>query len=65
LSDEIAQRDFDEVQEIIQKYDGIEATLGLAKDHVEKAKSHLKMLPMKAEREALEGLADYIVQRDR
>ncbi len=65
LSDEIAPRDFKEVQEIIQKYDGIEATLGLAKDHVEKAKGHLRLLPMKAEREALESLADYIVQRDR
>ncbi len=65
LSDEIVQGEFEEVQRIIEKYDGIDATLDLARRHVEQAKEHLGRLPVKAERETLEDLADYIVQRDR
>jgi octaprenyl-diphosphate synthase len=65
LSDEIVQGTFEEVQGMIQKYAGIEATLDLAREHVDMAKVCLKLLPQKPEREALENLADYIVQRDR
>ncbi len=65
LSDDILEGEFEEVQGMIQKYNGIATTLDLAKRHVEKAKGYLHSLPMKAERRALEELADYIVQRDR
>ncbi len=65
LSDTIAQSDFNDVQQIIQNYKGVEDTLTLAKNHITLAKEQLRLFPKKIERDTLATLADYIVQRDR
>jgi len=65
FSEKIAKENFKEVQLFIQKYSGVEATLELARKYIEKAKKCLEVSPVCPEREALEDLADFIVQRDR
>lgn len=53
-----------EIVEIIHKYDGIKETQHLAKQYVEKAKTHLDIFKPSLEKESLTALADYVIERD-
>ncbi|MDP2600689.1 MAG: polyprenyl synthetase family protein [Deltaproteobacteria bacterium] len=53
-----------EIVEIIHKYDGIKETQRLAKQYVEKAKTHLDIFKPSLEKESLLVLADYVIERD-
>ena len=53
----------DETLDIIKKYRCIEATMVLAREFSEKAKSHLSLFKSSIERDALLALADYAVER--
>lgn len=55
---------FKKVLEIIQRYSGIEETRKLARTYIEKAKTALKPFKPSLEKEALMGLADFIIDRD-
>ncbi len=65
LSERITDGDFEEVRMVIDRYQGLEKSLHLAKEHVQRAKACLAVYPESPEKEALESLADFIVQRDR
>ena len=56
---------FEEVFEIIRRYDGIDGTIARAGEHVARAKALLARFPGGPDREALLQLSDYVVARER
>jgi len=54
---------FFEVVKIIERYRGIEDTRGRAQGYVDRAKERLNLFPPSKEREALDAMADYILER--
>ncbi len=64
LAEEFSQEDFFRVREIIFKYEGVDEARKRAKEHVERAKRALGVFPDGREKRYLEGIADYIVERD-
>ncbi len=65
FSEEIQEKDFNDVLDFISKYKGVETTLKLARDHVNRAKKFLDIFSNSPEKQTLVRLADYIVDRDR
>ncbi len=61
--DQLAPADLDGVCELIARYGGIEHTRQRARELVEQAKGHLSCFAPSPAREALFGLADYVVTR--
>ncbi len=59
----ITEKDFSRVGEIIERHQGVHYTWQKAKEHVERAKDHLRLFPNSKEKEALYTLADYVLQR--
>jgi len=62
-SEPISKEDFFRVVEIIERYQGVRYTWEKAKEYVERAKRHLQPFPNSREREALQALADYVLER--
>ncbi len=54
---------FFEVVKIIERYRGIDDTRRRAKDYVDRAKERLTLFPSSLEKEALDAMADYILER--
>jgi octaprenyl-diphosphate synthase len=54
---------FFDVVKIIERYQGIEDTRRRAQDYVDRAKQCLTLFPPSREREALDAMADYILER--
>lgn len=63
ITGQITQERFQKVVEIVERYGGIAETAALAREHADKAKSYLTTFKPSIEREALSGLADYVVER--
>jgi octaprenyl-diphosphate synthase len=63
LSEKISHDDFDKVQGLIEKYQGVAATMRLAHEYVSKAHKCLESVPSCGERDALSELAEYFVRR--
>ena len=63
LSTKVDPQQFRQVFEIIQRCEGIERTRELALQFAAKAKSHLEPFTSSLEKQALLGLADYVVDR--
>jgi octaprenyl-diphosphate synthase len=59
----ITKEAFFRVVEIIERYNGIHYTWEKAKGYIERAKSHLHLFPNSKEKEALQTLADYVLER--
>jgi len=53
------------VMNIVDKWDGVQATRSLAFEYVEQAKAHLAVFKPSIEREALLSLSDYILEREK
>lgn len=64
LKQEPAPHDLDFVLGFIRRHGGVEAAKAKADELVEAAKAKLTRLPESAAKASLEGLADYIVERD-
>jgi octaprenyl-diphosphate synthase len=62
-SSSITRDVFFRVVEIIERYQGIHYTWEKAKEYVERAKGHLHLFPNSKERDAIYGLADYVLER--
>jgi octaprenyl-diphosphate synthase len=62
-SEPISKEDFFRVVEIIERYQGLRYTWEKAKEYIERAKRHLQPFPHSREREALQDLADYVLER--
>jgi octaprenyl-diphosphate synthase len=62
-SDPLTKESFYKVLTIIDKYRGVAYTWEKAKEYVTKAKGHLRHFPASREKEALLGLADYVLER--
>lgn len=62
-SDPMTREAFLQVLAMIDKYRGVEYTWDKARDHIRRAKEHLRLLPDSREKEALYTLADYVVER--
>ena len=63
LSGKMESQEFKNVVAIIQRYQGFEKTKELAGSFVKKARGHLDFFKPSLEKEALLGLADYVVHR--
>lgn len=63
LSGQIAKDQFRKIVDIVHHYKGIEETASLAGRYAEKAKACLDIFKPSIERDALLGLADYVVDR--
>jgi octaprenyl-diphosphate synthase len=59
----ITKDNFFRVVEIIHRYRGIQYTWEKARDYVERAKSYLHLFPGSKEKEALDALANYVLER--
>jgi octaprenyl-diphosphate synthase len=62
-SEPISKEDFFQVVEIIERYQGVRYTWEKAKAYIEKAKRDLQPFPNSREKEALQALADYVLER--
>ncbi|MGQ9646238.1 MAG: polyprenyl synthetase family protein [Thermodesulfobacteriota bacterium] len=62
-SDPISKQDFFRVVEMIERYKGLRYTWNKAKEYIESAKRHLHPFPNVREKEALEILANYVLER--
>ena len=58
----ITEKDFSRVGEIIERRREVHYTWEKAKEHVERAKDHLRLFPNSKEKEALYTLADYVLE---
>jgi octaprenyl-diphosphate synthase len=63
--DEISPEDLQGVSRLIASYGGIDFTRAQARERIARAKALLACFPPCVEREALEAVADYVVNRDR
>jgi octaprenyl-diphosphate synthase len=59
----ITEKAFSRVAEIIERHRGVHYTWEKAKEHIERAKDHLRLFPDSKEKEALYTLADYVLER--
>jgi octaprenyl-diphosphate synthase len=59
----ITKESFLDVAKMIEQYQGIHYTLDKAKGYIEKAKRHLHLFPDSREKESLDALADYVLER--
>jgi octaprenyl-diphosphate synthase len=59
----IKKKAFSRVVEIIERYNGTHYTLEKAKGYIERAKGHLHLFADSKEKEALLGLANYVLER--
>jgi octaprenyl-diphosphate synthase len=59
----ITKEKFFQVLEIINRYQGVQYTWTKAKEYVDRAKELLRFFPKSREREGLEALADYVLER--
>jgi octaprenyl-diphosphate synthase len=59
----ITKDNFFRVVEIIHRYRGIQYTWEKARSYVERAKSYLRLFPNSKEKEALDALANYVLER--
>jgi octaprenyl-diphosphate synthase len=59
----ITKRAFSRVVEIIDRNQGVQYTREKAQGYVERAKGHLHLFPNSKEKEALNALADYVLER--
>jgi octaprenyl-diphosphate synthase len=59
----ITKRVFSRVVEIIDRNQGVQYTREKAQGYVERAKGHLHLFPNSKEKEALNALADYVLER--
>lgn len=59
----ITKKAFFRVEEIIERYHGIQYTWEKAKRYVDEAKDYLRLFPDSKEKEVLYALADYVVER--
>ena len=57
--------DFASVSDLVNRYGGIDYTIGRAKDYVERGKSSLDVFVDSPGKQAMLGLADYVVTRKR
>ncbi len=64
LKEDFEDKDFQMVKELIYKYKGIEAAKERIKEHGEKAKSALSVMPESREKEFLMELADFLMERE-
>lgn len=60
----LAARDVRRIRKTIEKYDGLEHTSRLSREHVQQAKALLDLFPAGPYKDALLVLADYIVARE-
>lgn len=63
LSGHMSRDQFDQIIEIVHKYDGISETTRLARDYAQKANDSLSLFKPSIERDALYGIAEYVVER--
>ncbi|MBI4212602.1 MAG: polyprenyl synthetase family protein [Deltaproteobacteria bacterium] len=63
IADHLTDDQFQSVLGILKKHRTLDATLDLARDFADKAKSHLTIFKPSIEREALAAVADYAVDR--
>ena len=59
-----SKKDFQKVKEIIERYDGLEYTSNVSKEHIDKARDFLSLFPPSPYKEALVELASYIITRE-
>ncbi len=64
-SDAVEKEDLATVIELIQKYQGIDYTVGKTKEYLLKAKNYLNIFDDSEEKSALMTMADYVVERRR
>jgi len=62
-SDPITKDAFSRVVDIIERHRGVQYTWEKAKEYVERAKGHLHLFPDSKEKEALNTLANYVLER--
>lgn len=62
-SDPMPRESFLQVLAMIDKYRGVNYTWDKAREHVRKAKEHLRLFPDSKEKEALYSLSDYVLER--
>jgi octaprenyl-diphosphate synthase len=62
-SDPITKEAFSRVVDIIERHQGVQYTREKAKEYVERAKGHLHLFPDSKEKEALNTLANYVLER--
>ncbi|WP_243370644.1 polyprenyl synthetase family protein [Geotalea sp. SG265] len=61
--DLLEDHDFSTVLQLVEKYDGINHTVAVANEFVTRCKSHLEVFPTSPEKDALLGLAEYVLTR--
>ncbi len=64
IAEKLEERHLREIVSILEKYDSLKAALALAQTFVQKAKESLQIFKPSMEREALNSLADYVIQRE-
>ena len=63
LSENFSDGDFEEVKSVIYKYNGVGKAKERVREHTEKAKKALNMIPQCIEKEFLMEIADFLVER--
>jgi octaprenyl-diphosphate synthase len=63
MSDILKDDGFREVTSLVSAYGGIEYTIQVAREYVDRGKSRLESFPELPDRQALLSLADYVVTR--
>lgn len=63
ITGHITPGQFEKIVDIVKRYNGISDTAALARQYSEKAKGFLSVFKPSIEREALLGIADYVVER--
>jgi octaprenyl-diphosphate synthase len=62
--DELSPEKLKEIQDLINKYEGIEYTTGFARERINNAKTALEAFPPSIEKASLEAVADYVIERN-
>lgn len=62
--DELSPERLKEIQDLINKYEGIEYTTGFARERIKNAKAALEAFDPSIERASLEAVADYVIERN-
>lgn len=60
----VTRKDFQTIKKIIEKYEGIEYTARISREHIEDAKRLLAVFPDSVYKKALLDLASYIIERE-
>ena len=61
--EELNEKEIVKLRNLVEKYDGVEVTKGVAREYVDNAKSSINRIPGNEYKESLYSLADFVVER--